>query len=105
MVVTSETTITKILRTWRFILLPRHYNCVKRPLEKECAGLWRREAVAKSDRSRMVDVLPKTTKEGDQHMSTYRKFVGLGVHKDTIVVAVAYAGREGADPKSAGLDS
>lgn len=36
-----------------------------------------------------------TTKNGDKHMKTKNKYVGLDVHKDTTVVAVADGGREG----------
>jgi hypothetical protein len=37
----------------------------------------------------------KTTRNADQHMKTTDKCVGLDVHKDTTVVAVAEGGREG----------
>ena len=36
-----------------------------------------------------------TTKNGDKHMKTTDKYVGLDVHKDTIVIAVAESGRDG----------
>jgi hypothetical protein len=36
-----------------------------------------------------------TTRNGDQHMKTMTKYVGLDVHKDTTVIAVADGGREG----------
>ena len=39
----------------------------------------------------MVEVLAKTTNKGDQHMKKIIRFVGLDVHKDTIVIAVADA--------------
>lgn len=37
----------------------------------------------------------ETTKNEDKHMRTQDKFVGLDVHKDTTVVALAEGGREG----------
>ena len=37
----------------------------------------------------------RTTKNGDKHMKTLNKYVGLDVHKDTTVIAVAESGREG----------
>jgi transposase len=37
----------------------------------------------------------ETTKNGDKHMKTLNKYVGLDVHKDTTVIAVAESGREG----------
>ncbi len=40
-------------------------------------------------------VAKPTTKNGDKHMKTKNKYVGLDVHKDTMVVAVADGGREG----------
>ena len=43
----------------------------------------------------MVEVSTKTTKIGDQHMSTHDKFIGLDVHKDTIQIVVADSGRNG----------
>jgi len=36
-----------------------------------------------------------TTKHGDKHMKTVIKYVGLDVHKDTTVIAVADGGRDG----------
>jgi transposase len=36
-----------------------------------------------------------TTKNGDKHMKTKNKYVGLDVHKDTTVIAVADDGRDG----------
>ena len=36
-----------------------------------------------------------TTKNGDKHMKTKNKYVGMDVHKDTTVIAVADDGREG----------
>jgi transposase len=39
--------------------------------------------------------LTETTKNGDKHMKTLNKYVGLDVHKDTTVIAVAESGREG----------
>jgi hypothetical protein len=44
----------------------------------------------------MVAVLPRTTNKGDQHMNRNKRFVGLDVHKDTISIAVAEPGPEGA---------
>jgi hypothetical protein len=37
----------------------------------------------------------ETTKSGDKHMKTINKYVGLDVHKDTTVIAVAEDGRSG----------
>ena len=37
----------------------------------------------------------RTTKNGDKHMKSINKYVGLDVHKDTTVIAVAESGREG----------
>ncbi len=37
----------------------------------------------------------QTTRNGDKHMRTLDKYVGLDVHKDTTVVAVAEGGRHG----------
>jgi transposase len=42
-----------------------------------------------------VRTATKTTKNGDKHMKSINKYVGLDVHKDTITVAVAEGGREG----------
>ena len=36
-----------------------------------------------------------TTKNEDKHMKSINKYVGLDVHKDTIMVAVAESGRDG----------
>jgi len=36
-----------------------------------------------------------TTRNGDKHMKNLDKYVGLDVHKDTTVIAVAEAGRTG----------
>ncbi len=36
-----------------------------------------------------------TTRNGDKHMKTTDKYVGLDVHKDTIMIAVAESEREG----------
>ena len=41
-----------------------------------------------------VRTATKSTKNGDGHMKTKNKYVGLDVHKDTTVVAVADGGRE-----------
>jgi transposase len=43
----------------------------------------------------MGEVVKPTTKNGDKHMKRKNKYVGLDVHKDTTVVAVADGGREG----------
>jgi transposase len=43
----------------------------------------------------MVAVLAVTTNKGDQHMKIIQRFVGLDVHKDTTVIAVADSDREG----------
>ena len=43
----------------------------------------------------MGGVAKPTTKNGDKHMKTKNKYVGLDVHKDTRVVAVADGGRDG----------
>ena len=51
--------------------------------------------LAKSEPSRMVEAVRKTTNKGDQHMKKTIRFVGLDVHKDTIVIAVADQGRDG----------
>jgi transposase len=51
--------------------------------------------LAKSEPSRMAEVLAKTTNKGDQHMKKTLRFVGLDVHKDTIVIAVADQGSAG----------
>ena len=40
-------------------------------------------------------VVKPTTKNGDKHMKTLNKYVGLDVHKDTTVIAVADSGRTG----------
>jgi|GEM_PF-2007767 len=40
-------------------------------------------------------VAKPTTKNGDKRMKTKNKYVGLDVHKDTMVVAVADGGRDG----------
>ena len=40
-------------------------------------------------------VAKPTTKHGDKHMKTTTKYVGLDVHKDTTVIAVADGGRDG----------
>jgi transposase len=37
----------------------------------------------------------ETTKNGDKHMKTLNKYVGLDVHKDTTVIAVAEGDRQG----------
>jgi len=42
-----------------------------------------------------VRTATKTTKNGDKHMKTLNKYVGLDVHKDTTVIAVADGGRDG----------
>ncbi len=36
-----------------------------------------------------------TTRNGDKHMKTTDKYVGLDVHKDTTVIAVAEGARDG----------
>jgi hypothetical protein len=77
-------------------VLPRHYSCVKPSRKKEGAGPRKRGLLAKSGPSRIVEVLTVPPKQGDQHMKTHDKFVGLDVHKDTIVITAADAGREGA---------
>jgi len=59
--------------------------------------------LAKNGQSRMVKVPALslsngstiTTNKGDQHMKKTIRYVGLDVHKDTIVIAVADEGREG----------
>jgi transposase len=43
----------------------------------------------------MVEATAITTNKGDQHMKAIQRFVGLDVHKDTIVIAVADQGRDG----------
>lgn len=43
----------------------------------------------------MGEAVRPTTKDEDKHMRTKDKFVGLDVHKDTTVVAVADGGRDG----------
>ena len=43
----------------------------------------------------MVEVLAETTNKGDQHMKKIQRYVGLDVHKDTIVIAVADKGNTG----------
>lgn len=43
----------------------------------------------------MDEVVRPTTKDEDKHMKSKDKFVGLDVHKDTTVVAVADGGRDG----------
>jgi transposase len=43
----------------------------------------------------MGEVAKPTTKNGDKHMKTKNKYVGLDVHKDTTVIAVADGGRDG----------
>jgi hypothetical protein len=68
---------------------------VKQRLEEERAGPRKRGLLAKSGPSRVVEVLTVPPKQGDQHMKTHDKFVGLDVHKDTIVIAVADSGRDG----------
>jgi transposase len=40
-------------------------------------------------------VAKPTTNNGDKHMKTLNKYVGLDVHKDTTVIAVADGGRDG----------
>ena len=57
--------------------------------------------LAKSEPSRMVEALTKTTKKGDQHMTKHDRFIGLDVHKDTIQVAVAEDGRADDGARSA----
>lgn len=42
-----------------------------------------------------VQTTTETTSNGDKHMKTTTKYVGLDVHKDTTVIAVADGGREG----------
>jgi hypothetical protein len=39
--------------------------------------------------------LTKPTKNGDKHMKTINKYVGLDVHKDTTTIAIAESGRTG----------
>ena len=43
----------------------------------------------------MGEAVRPTTRNGDKHMKTTDKYVGLDVHKDTTVIAVANDGREG----------
>lgn len=43
----------------------------------------------------MGEAVKPTTKNEDKHMRTKDKFVGLDVHKDTTVIAVAEGGRDG----------
>jgi len=43
----------------------------------------------------MSVVSKPTTRNGDKHMKTKNKYVGLDVHKDTTVIAVADGGRDG----------
>jgi len=38
---------------------------------------------------------PKQPENGDKHMKKIHKYVGLDVHQDTTVIAVAEGGREG----------
>jgi hypothetical protein len=66
---------------------------VKDAKGKACAGPRERRWLAKSEPSHKVEVLAKTTKTGDQHMNAEPKYVGLDVHQDTIVIAVAETGR------------
>ncbi len=40
-------------------------------------------------------VAKPTTQDSDQHMKTKNKYVGVDVHKDTTVIAVADGGRDG----------
>jgi transposase len=42
-----------------------------------------------------VGTTTETTKNGDKHMSTQNKYVGLDVHKDTTTIAIAESGRDG----------
>ena len=54
---------------------------MKPPTAAKGAGPPKRGLLAKSEPSRMVEVLTEPPKQGDQHMKTQDKFVGLDVHK------------------------
>ena len=43
----------------------------------------------------MDEEVSPTTKNGDKHMNKTDKYIGLDVHKDTTVIAVAEGGRVG----------
>src|SRR5476651_1135526 len=82
-----------------FMILPRHYSCVQSTAGKMKGACPRRRGLLRREPKPIrlgvaeVRTATKTTKNGDKHMKTKNKYVGLDVHKDTTVVAVADAGR------------
>jgi hypothetical protein len=78
---------------------------MRRAADKEWAGARERGLLAKSEPSRRVEPVRNTTNKGDQPMEAIQRFVGLEVHKDTIVIAVADQGHDGDGARSAEMAS
>jgi transposase len=82
--------------------LPRHYSCVRYAGDKlnksACPperGLLRVALEPIRQEEGAVLETTETTRKGDKHMKTTDKYIGLDVHKDTIVIAIAEGGRLG----------
>lgn len=74
----------------RSLSLPRHYSCRLTRGRKNKGGLFPQTGLhPRWAPSRTGVGVKPTTKNGDMHMNTLNKFVGLDVHEDTTVVTVA----------------